>query len=157
MKRINYLLAALVIILPLLTTSCKEQQSGDKLLPSDIVNNPNTAKGKVDSNTPVIEFETDFYDFGRVIQGEKVSYAFKFTNNGKSDLIISKVSSTCGCTVPDFPKTPIKPGMSQKISVKFDSENRRGFQNKSITILSNAQPSSTILRIKAQVILPEEI
>ena len=106
---------------------------------------------------PVIEFEKDVHDFGRVIQGEKVAYGFKFKNTGKSDLIISKVSSSCGCAVPDFPKVPIKPGESRKIDVKFDSQNRPGFQNKSVTIISNAQPGIQVLRIKAEVVLPENV
>lgn len=142
----------------LLFNSCGSSGSGDGLYSSDIVKNPNTAGGKSDAgNMPVMEFEKDFHDFGKLIQGEKVSYNFKFTNSGKSDLIISKVSSSCGCTVPDFPKTPVKPGETNKITVKFDSEGRRGFQNKSITILSNTQPNSAVLRIKAQIVLPEEM
>ncbi len=139
-------------------SSCGNRNDSRNLLPSDIVNNPNTAGGNPETGKlPVLEFETDFHDFGRVIQGEKVSYNFKFVNSGKSDLLISKVSSSCGCTVPDFPRTPVKPGESGKISVKFDSERRRGFQNKTITIISNTQPNSQVLRIKAQVILPEEV
>ncbi|MCO5266262.1 MAG: DUF1573 domain-containing protein [Lentimicrobium sp.] len=67
------------------------------------------------------------------------------------------MSSSCGCTVPDFPKTPIKPGESHKIDVKFDSEGRRGYQNKTITIVSNTQPNTQVIRIKAEVILPEEL
>lgn len=157
MKRLHYLLVYLVFVLPLITISCKQNNEDKSLLPSDIVNNPNSANGKTDTDLPSIAFENDFYDFGRIIQGEKVSYGFKFTNKGKSDLIISKVSTSCGCTVTDFPRTPIKPGESNKIEVKFDSENRRGFQNKTITVLSNSQPSSTLLRIKAQVVLPEDI
>lgn len=157
MKRLYYLLVYLVFVLLLITISCKQNNEDKSLLPSDIVNNPNSAEGKIDTDLPVIHFENDFYDFGRIIQGEKVSFGFKFTNKGKSDLIISKVSTSCGCTVTDFPKTPIKPGESNKIEVKFDSENRRGFQNKTITVLSNSQPSTTLLRIKAQVVLPEDI
>lgn len=142
----------------LLLAACNSANTGNELLPTDIVKNPNTASGKQDAgNMPVLEFESDFHDFGRVIQGEKVSFAFKFTNTGKSDLIITGVSSSCGCTVPEFPKAPIKPGESGKIDVKFDSEGRRGFQNKTVTISSNAQPSNQLLRIKAEVTLPEEI
>jgi len=139
-------------------TSCNLKQTDKELLPADIVKNPNSADGSIDADQmPVLQFETDFHDFGRVIQGEKVSFGFKFTNTGKSDLIISNVSSSCGCTVPDFPKTPIKSGESHKIDVKFDSEGRRGYQNKTVTISSNTQPSTQVIRIKAEVILPEEI
>jgi len=139
-------------------TSCGQSNSDSGLLPADIVKNPNSADGNINAgDMPVMEFETDFHDFGRIIQGEKVAYGFRFTNTGKTDLIISGVSTSCGCTVPDFPKTPIKPGESHKIDVKFDSEGRRGFQNKTITISSNAQPSNKIVRIKAEVILPEQM
>lgn len=157
--KINALtLITTLIVAGLMLTSCGSRNAEDGLYPADIVKNPNTASGKSDAgDMPVLEFEKDFHDFGRIIQGEKVSYSFKFTNSGKSDLIISKVSTSCGCTVPEFPKTPVRPGESNKIAVKFDSENRRGFQNKSITIISNTQPNAVVLRIKAQVVLPEEI
>jgi len=146
-----------LIAFPLAFLSCGQKSTDKDLLPSDIVKNPNSADGMVDAgDMPVMKFETDFHDFGRVIQGEKVSFGFRFTNTGKSDLIISGVSTSCGCTVPDFPKAPVKPGESHKIDVKFDSEGRRGFQNKTITISSNAQPATQIVRIKAEVILPEE-
>jgi hypothetical protein len=156
MKRIQHLLAVLILIIPIVSLSCKQNGEKSNLLPSDIVQNPNSASGSNDTDLPVIEFKDDFYDFGKIIQGEKVSYSFKFTNKGKSDLIISNVTSSCGCTIGAFPKIPIKPGESNKIEVMFDSENRRGFQSKTITVLSNAQPSTTTLRIKSQVILPEE-
>ena len=148
---------AIFFLLTLVFISCGNQSGSDGLLPGDIVKNPNSASGKQASDMPVIEFEKDVHDFGRVIQGEKVAYGFKFKNIGTSDLIISKVSSSCGCAVPDFPKIPIKPGESKKIDVKFDSQNRPGFQNKSVTIISNAQPSIKVLRIKAEVVLPENV
>jgi len=148
---------SLVLFSLIFIFGCGNQNGSEDLLSGDVVKNPNTAGGKTTGNMPVLEFEKDFHDFGRVIQGEKVSYAFKFTNSGKSDLIISKVSTSCGCTVPEFPKTPIKPGETKKIDVKFDSENRRGFQNKTITIISNTQPNSQVLRIKAEIMLPEEV
>jgi hypothetical protein len=106
---------------------------------------------------PKISFSTDTHEFGKLVQGEKVSYAFKFTNSGKSDLRIIKVTSSCGCTVTSYPEKPIKPGESSKIDVKFDSQNRRGYQNKTITVLSNTHPNATTLRISAQVMLPGEI
>ena len=157
-NKINYsfVTKAVFFFLTLGFISCGNQSSSDGLLPGDIVKNPNSANGMQTSDMPVIEFEQIEHDFGRVIQGEKVSFGFKFKNAGSSDLIISKVSSSCGCTVPDFPKTPIKPGETHKIDVKFDSQNRRGFQNKSVTIISNAQPNIQVLRIKAEIVLPEE-
>ncbi len=157
MKRLPLYSSILILLFSFSLSSCNQKSGEKEGLPSDIVNNPNSASGKIDGDLPVIEFEKDFYDFGKIIQGEKVSYSFKFTNTGKSDLIISKVTTSCGCTVGDYPRIPIKPGKTGNVEVKFDSENRRGFQNKTITVLSNAQPSTNHLNIKAQVVLPEEI
>ncbi len=87
-------------------TACNNN-SGN--LSTDVVKNPNTASGEVADNLPVIEFEKEIHDFGKVIQGERVSYGFKFKNTGRSDLVISQVKTSCGCTVPKFTKEPIKP------------------------------------------------
>ncbi|MBE0638611.1 MAG: DUF1573 domain-containing protein [Bacteroidales bacterium] len=132
------------------------QRSVDHL-PPDLVNNPKSASDKVSGNSgPVISFEKDTHDFGRIILGEKVTYSFKFTNTGQSELIISNVSSSCGCTVPTFTKTPIKVGEKGIISVAFDSENRKGFQHKTITVMTNTIPNTTTLNIKAMVVTPEK-
>jgi hypothetical protein len=85
------------------------------------------------------------------LQGETVSYPFKFKNSGKSDLIIADVSTSCGCTVPSYPKEPIHPGQDGVIKVSFNSAGKHGFQNKSIVIVANTQPNTVILRIKAEV------
>ena len=79
---------------------------------------------------------------------------FKFTNTGKSDLVISQVQTSCGCTTPKFPKKAIKPGEGDVIKVTFDSSNRKGIQNKVVTVVTNCQPNTVLLRIKAQVIAP---
>jgi len=132
-------------------TACNNN-SGN--LSTDVVKNPNTASGEVADNLPVIEFEKEIHDFGKVIQGERVSYGFKFKNTGKSDLVITQVKTSCGCTVPKFKKEPIKPGEERIITVTFNSSGRKGIQNKTITVLSNCQPSTTVVRIKAMVIAP---
>lgn len=141
-----YLLGLIVLI------SCSG--NGGNKLPADIVSNPNSASGKSEEGLPIISFEKDIHDFGKVIQGEKVSFGFKFKNTGKADLIIAQVNTSCGCTVPKFPKTPIKPGEENVITVMFDSQDRKGVQNKAITVVSNCQPSNTVIRIKAMVIVP---
>ncbi|MCF8232123.1 MAG: DUF1573 domain-containing protein [Bacteroidales bacterium] len=141
-----------VTVLVALTTSC--DFSKDNKLPSDMVNNPNSADGDKSQKMPEITFETKTHDFGKVISGEVVSYNFKFKNTGDAPLIISEVSSSCGCTVPDYPEEPIKPGEEKYLEVTFDSERRSGFQSKTITVGTNAQPSNTTLRIKAKVIHP---
>lgn len=120
---------------------------------TDLVNNPNSASGNVDmSELPVFQFNSEEHDFGRISQGEKVTYTFKFKNVGKSDLIISEAKATCGCTVADYPKTPIKPGAESNIAVSFDSEGKKGIQNKTITLVANTQPNTKVLTIKAEVV-----
>jgi hypothetical protein len=93
-------------------------------------------------------------NFGKIIQGEKVTYSFKFTNTGKSDLVITGASGSCGCTVPSFPKGPITPGKSGLIDVLFNSEGKKGIQNKTITVLANTQPNAVTLKIKVEIIEP---
>ncbi len=144
----------LLIILSLLAVvSC----SGDKTrVPASVVNIPNSASGNNDNNLlPVIEFSTVEHDFGKIIQGELVTYAFRFKNTGKSDLVIASISAACGCTASEYPKTPVKPGEENFIKVSFDSEGKEGFQNKTLLVAANTQPSTTTLTIKAIVILPE--
>ncbi|MCK9202885.1 MAG: DUF1573 domain-containing protein [Bacteroidales bacterium] len=133
----------------------RNNNSKKSSLPTDIVNNPNTANGKVDqSDLPFIQFEETEHDFGRILEGETVSFSFKFTNKGKSDLVIADVSTSCGCTVPSFPKTPVRPGEENIIKVAFNSTGKRGYQSKNIVVVANTQPNTTLLRIKAQVVTP---
>lgn len=127
-------------------------------VPVDAANNADSVANTVDKNAlPVITFENDFHDFGRLVSGEKVTYAFKFKNTGKSVLLISNVSTSCGCTVSAFPKQPIKPGDGASVDVSFDTKGRHGFQTKMITVYTNAEPQVTTLRIQSQVVEPEDI
>ncbi len=141
---------ALVIIM---LQSCENREKG---ITTDIVKNTKSAvKTSEEGTAPKMYFEETVHDFGDMIQGERVKYSFKFVNIGGSDLVITRVSSTCGCTVGDYPKDPIPPGKVGYIEVTFDSKNRKGFQNKTVTILANTEPNTTTLRIKTKVILPE--
>jgi hypothetical protein len=133
--------------------SCSHDKSQ---VPASIVNIPNSASGNSSqSQLPVMEFDQVEHDFGKVIQGEIVSYAFKFRNTGKSDLVIANVSATCGCTASDYPRTPVRPGEEGKVEVSFNSSGKQGFQNKELTIAANTQPSNIQLTIKAIVFIPE--
>ena len=119
---------------------------------SSDVNNPNTASGNVDmSQLPQFQFTTEEHDFGKLGQGEKVSFTFKFKNVGKSDLVISDAKATCGCTVADYPKKPVKPGEESGIMVTFNTEGKKGIQNKSVTLVANTQPNTKVLTIKAEI------
>ncbi len=100
---------------------------------------------------PVIEFERTTYDFGEVVQGEKLSYTFKFKNTGKSNLIIFSSEATCGCTTSMPPKAPIRPGETGEIKVVFDSSSQKGKVVKRILVGANTYPAETILTITANV------
>ncbi len=116
-----------------------------------LVNNPNSATENPKAKTARISFSKTEHDFGRLIQGEKVIQIFHFTNTGDADLIISSVSASCGCTASKFTKDRIKPGEQGQIEVTFDSSGQKGIQNKTVTVLCNGQPPTTVLRLKAQV------
>lgn len=153
----HFIIILACIVVTGIVFSCNSR-NGNTDLPAGVITNPNTADGTVDKDAlPIISFEKDFHDFGKLISGEQVTYSFKFKNTGKSLLIIANVSTSCGCTVSSFPKQPIKPGEGATIDVSFDSKDRHGLQTKSITVFSNTQPPSTILRIQSSVVEPDEI
>ncbi len=156
-RELSNLFLSILFISVLISCGGNRGNGDDEQISTDIISNPNTLAGKSDlSKLPKIEFEEKIHDFGKVIEGEKVSYSFKFKNVGSSPLLISDVNASCGCTATKYPKTPIEPGKEDIIKVTFDSEKRKGFQNKSITVISNTQPNKTVIRIKAMVYNPEQ-
>jgi hypothetical protein len=103
---------------------------------------------------PNIQFDEELHDFGKITQGEKVSYSFHFKNTGKANLLISSAHASCGCTVPTPPKDPIAPGGENKIDVTFDSNGKSGTFNKEITVITNCDPNTKVLKIKGEIIVP---
>ena len=88
---------------------------------------------------PVLSWEKTSYDFGDISQGEKVEYTFRFTNTGTSPLIITNVTTQCGCTAPKgWPRDPVLPGDRGEITISFNSAGKFGRQNKVATIVCNA-------------------
>lgn len=121
-------------------------------LPADVVEiNKSAKEGNTSAKEPKIVFEKETHDFGRVVQGEKVTFGFKFINEGGKDLLIAKVIATCGCTVIDFPRNPIAPGEGGVLHVTFNSTAKKGYQNKKVTVMTNTTPSNTYLWVKANV------
>lgn len=106
------------------------------------VENPNQANFK---------FEKDTMNFGTIKQGEVVNYEFKFTNTGKEPLIITEAHGSCGCTVPEYPKEPIKPGGKGVIKVTFNSAGKSSMQIKTVTLSSNAKGGPKVLYVKGNV------
>lgn len=97
-----------------------------------------------------IEFKSETVDYGEIERGSDGVRVFEFTNTGNAPLIISKVSSSCGCTIPKKPEAPIMPGETGEIQVKYDT-NRVGPIRKAVTVISNADTPTKILKIKGTV------
>jgi len=99
-------------------------------------------------------FSEEAHNLGKVTQGEKVSYTFTVENRGKSALQLKSVNASCGCTVAKYEEKPIAPGKSAPIEVVFNSAGKLGRQTKTVTVVSNAEPSTKILTIGCEVVLP---
>lgn len=106
-------------------------------------------------STTSIAYAEEMFDFGSITEGEKVTHVFNFTNTGDADLVIVSAKGSCGCTVPEWPKEPIAPGAEGEISVVFNSEGKKGMQNKRVSIVANTEPATTAITLKGEVISPE--
>jgi hypothetical protein len=122
---------------------------------TDSISNNESADGKSNSAMPEMTFENEVFDFGKITQGEKVSHSFTFKNTGNKNLIISNAEGSCGCTIPQWPKEPILPNATGKIDVVFNSEGKSGMMEKTVTIVTNCQPATKIIRIKTEIIVAE--
>jgi hypothetical protein len=108
------------------------------------------------SNAAEIEFVKTVHDYGTIYKNDDGVCYFEFRNIGKADLLLTNVSSSCGCTVPQWPKEPIAPGQSEKIKVSYNTS-RIGGINKNVFVDWNGGERVT-LNIKGNVIeQPKEI
>jgi hypothetical protein len=105
-----------------------------------------------DTGSVKIVFSEYEHDFGKVSEGEKVSWVFRFENQGASNLVIKSATTSCGCTVPEYDKKPIAPGGTGNLEVVFDTSGRNGKQTKTITVRSNANTPVVLLKITAEVV-----
>lgn len=106
-----------------------------------------------DSGAPKMVFEELEYNFGTIKQGESVTHIFKFKNAGKQPLIIDKAIGSCGCTVPVYPLEPVRPNGSDEIKVTFNSANKSGPQDKTVTINYNTD-KTVVLHMRGTVEVP---
>jgi hypothetical protein len=134
--KINHIMKKLILSFALIVGALMTTSAQDAT-----ISNPNAAK---------IEFEKTLHDFGTIDKGGNGVYEFTFTNNGKEPLFVQNAKGSCGCTVPSWPKEPIAPGASNVIKVKYDT-NRIGPFSKSVTITTNSEKKSQVIRIKGTV------
>lgn len=103
----------------------------------------------VDNNGPEIKFKTTLHEYGEINLNGDGTYRFEFTNTGNEPLILTKPRSSCGCTVPAWPKEPILPGETNNIKVTYNTHKIGSF-NKTVTVYSNSK--TVVLRIKGKVV-----
>lgn len=148
MKRKGIILGVFALLFA--TTSCKKESATDLYSEEEVAQQ---AENVVDPATaPVMKLAEVSHDFGDVKANEKVQAYIKFTNEGKSPLIIQDASATCGCTVPEFPKTPIAVGATDSIKVEYTAGNINGKQMKTVTLVTNTVNGTEQFNITANVI-----
>ncbi|MFN0201796.1 MAG: DUF1573 domain-containing protein [Bacteroidia bacterium] len=105
---------------------------------------------KEKAEAPNIQFSEVEYTAQNVIAGEKVIHAYKFTNTGKSDLVLEYAKGSCGCTVAELKEKVVKPGQTSEINATFDSTGRVGENVKTISVKSN-DPDQEVITLKLTV------
>ncbi|PTR01317.1 uncharacterized protein DUF1573 [Mucilaginibacter yixingensis] len=148
-----------VVVTAAMLAACGSSQQQQAQSNSGDANASSDGKAQLSSanankaDAPVMKFEEEAFDFGKIKKGEKVTHAFKFTNTGKTPLIVTNATATCGCTTPTWPKSPIKPGDSGVISVTFDSSSKQpGLQDKQITVEANTNPGANVVHLIGEVV-----
>ncbi len=148
-----------VLMVALMLTGCQltdySERQSDAPNPSDI-RVPASGYDAVDpEDMPAITFDSTAYAMGLIPQGTVVEKTFRFTNTGGSDLLITDVRGSCGCTVgKEWPKKPLKPGEVGEILVTFNSEGRNGKQEKTVSVVANTAPPTSILTLTGEVLAP---
>ena len=105
------------------------------------------------AGTPKISFNSTTHDFGTIKESDgPVSYDFIIKNTGDAPLIIISATASCGCTTPDIPKEPIRPGATARLNVRFDPKGRPGEFEKTVRVKTNVKGNRKTLRIKGVVI-----
>ena len=103
------------------------------------------------SKTPIIKWAETNHKFGTVEEGNQVNHKFFFENTGKTNLLITEATATCGCTVPSYPKVPIRPGESSYIRIAFNTKAKTGAQKPVVTIYTNARKEPFKLYMEGEV------
>lgn len=136
-----------LVLASLTTVSCDLRDSGSK---PDVQHQTSGEAARKDSTS--VQLIDSIYNFGQVVDGEKVEYNFRFKNTGDKPLVVENTSASCGCTVPERPEQPIPPGQIGFIKVVFDSKGRPGTASKDISVTSNAYPDFPVMKLTGEVI-----
>ncbi|WP_340199228.1 DUF1573 domain-containing protein [Ascidiimonas sp. W6] len=146
MKKTFFILGMMAVVV---FTSCKKEDATSKIKTENV--ETAAKRDEAAKLVPVMSFDKAEHDFGTIDQGTPVETTFTFTNTGNGPLIITDAKSSCGCTVPSYPKdTPIAPGESGELLVKFNG-NGANQVTKTVTVTANTEKGSETLMIKAFV------
>lgn len=111
-----------------------------------------TALNQQFSDSTTVQMIDSVYNFGKVTDGENVVFSYRFRNTGKKPLIVSSATASCGCTVPEKPEEPIKPGETGFLKIVFNSKGRVGEVHKEVNVVSNAYPQFPVLQLIGEVV-----
>ncbi|MGC4103326.1 DUF1573 domain-containing protein [Ferruginibacter sp.] len=145
----------LLLALPALVSACniktKDQLAGDSK--TDSIKRVQQLKAQEDAmkNTTTVQLIDSAYNFGTIIQGEKVEYNYRFKNTGTNPLVIFDAHASCGCTVPEKPEKPIMPGEIGFIKVVFNSSGKKGHNEKEINVNANTNPAFPVLKLFGEI------
>ncbi|WP_299443376.1 DUF1573 domain-containing protein [uncultured Aquimarina sp.] len=137
-----------LVILSCTLLSCNNQTKNSSSTAVAMKNDLNSAEKNA---VPLMTFEETVFDFGTVTEGDILKHTFSFTNTGNAPLVIVNAKGSCGCTVSNWPKEPIAPGMTEEMLVTFNTNGKPNAQNKQVTITTNTAAGKQILKIKAMV------
>ena len=140
----------LLVVIIATFTSCEVRNTKNK----GDVQAPAIVTGFKDSTS--VQMIDSTYNFGKIVEGDKVEYKFHFRNTGKNPLIITDAVASCGCTVPEKPDAPVQPGQVGFLNVVFNSKGKMGNIQKEVTVTSNAYPSFPKLKLTGEVLTKDQ-
>ncbi len=150
---------ALIVLAAATWSSCRitdhSENQPDEVNPGDFHISASGYKAIDKASLPVMTFDSTALSMGRIAEGVQVEKTYGFVNTGKTDLVLTDVRASCGCTVAKgWPRMPVQPGQRGIITVQFNSEGRPGMQHKTITVVANTDPPTSVLTLSGEVVSP---
>ncbi len=149
-----YFLSIAILCSSIISCSTTDDTDTEEVSDSVKILNPYTEEG-IDSSIIAqmgsLSFVDTFHDFGTILGDQVVEWDAEYTNTGSGDVLIQYARSTCGCTVPNYKKEPIKPGESGLLKITFDASGKQGIVDKAVTIETNGFPNTYTLNIRATI------
>jgi Protein of unknown function (DUF1573) len=136
----------LFIVVVILFIACNVRRN-DKVVDDAVKQSANAML-----DTTLVQLIDSVYNFGKITEGEKVTFNFRFKNVGTKPLVIANTSASCGCTVPEKPERPILSGETGFIKVVFNSKGKSGHQEKNIMVMANTNPAFPQLLLTGEVV-----